>query len=224
MKKTLTGVMMLLAGACVSHAQGTVSFGNYAALNTYIYVSYQPASGSAVLLGGSATGATPSLNNYSSLTGNGSDWTVELLGAAGANDSASSLSPLMQATAPTTPVTASFATGNPDGTPGTWASSEVALVPGTIGGSAVTLELEAWYNDGGTITSYSAAQGDGVPAGVSPTANSTTGGLPASGPSITQTALPSSLGPFNVTTVPEPSTVALGVMGASALMLRLRRK
>ena len=39
MKKSLTGVVVLLAGAFLAHSQGTVSFANYLVLSSYIYVS-----------------------------------------------------------------------------------------------------------------------------------------------------------------------------------------
>ncbi|HEX3718377.1 MAG TPA: hypothetical protein VH595_10460 [Verrucomicrobiae bacterium] len=52
MKKPLTGLIWLLAGAFTAHSQGTVSLANYLALTTYIYVSFKPLNGPAVELGG----------------------------------------------------------------------------------------------------------------------------------------------------------------------------
>lgn len=229
MKKTITGVVMLLAGACITHAQGTVSFANYLG-STYIYVSYKPASGSAIQLGGAATGPAPSTSNYAAETGNGTDWTAQLWGAAGSGDTASALSPLpLQGGSAGATVTSTFASGSSghDSTAGTWLSTAVGTVPGTTyEGSAATVQVYAWYNDGGTITSYSQAVSDGVPAGFSATANISTGGPVPPGQSGTPAvpaALPAGLGNFTVS-VPEPSTVALGMMGASALFMRLRRK
>jgi len=56
----------------------------------------------------------------------------------------------------------------------------------------------------------------------SPITVSGLGGQPASGPPIPSPDL-SGLTSFNVTTTPEPSTIALGVLGAAALLLRRRK-
>jgi len=206
MKKSLTGVVALLAGAFVAHSQGTVSFGNYLALTSYIYVEL-----SGTKLGGSSTGPAATQANYAAETGNGNDWTVALYGNGGSGDAASTLTQLT--TAGGASVTASLAGGASagDATPGTWASVAIANVPGTtLAGQAVTLQLYAWYNAGGSLTTYSAAKA----------------GPNSSGPPSTAPALPSGLGNVSLTTsvVPEPSTIALGVMGASAFLMRLRKK
>ena len=83
MKKSITGVVALLAGAFVAHSQGTVSFGNYANLSTYIYVSL-----GSTKLGGVAN-ATHT-GSASADVGVGSDWTVALYGNAGSGDAANS--------------------------------------------------------------------------------------------------------------------------------------
>jgi len=218
MKKTLSGVVALLAGAFVAHSQGTVFFGNYTALNTYIYVSL-----GSTKLGGSSTGPAPTLLNSAAEVGNGPDWTVALYGNSGSGDAASTLVQLQTSSAQN--VTATFANGTTDKAAGTWFSSLVAQVPGTtLAGQPATVQLYAWYNNGGTLTSYTAAKTAGVPTGFSATGNVTTGGPNSSGPPSTATPLPG-LGNFTVAAAaPEPSTIALGVMGASGMLLRLRRK
>jgi len=216
-------MLALLAGAYAVHAQGTVSFVNYGGA-AYLYVSYKPAVGSPQLLGGSLAGPTATQANYAQLTGNGADWTVALYGAAGAGDAASALSPLPGATA-----TFAASDGVGAGVPGTWASAVVATVPGTTGaGSMATVQLYAWYNAGGSITSYAQAVADGVPYGSSMLANVSLGGTEPTGPPATAANLPvAGLGNFNLsapTTTPEPSTIALGIIGASTFLMRLRRK
>jgi hypothetical protein len=212
MKKSITGVLTLLAGACAVHAQGTVNFGNYTTAATYIYVSYKA---TGVPLGGSANGPTPSLLNYAAEVGNGNDWTVELYAAPGTSTPAAALLP--------TGTTATFANGGIDPLAGTWYSSAIASIPGTgLAGQPATIELVAWYNEGGAITSYVTALADGVPTGVSVTENISVGGTAPSGPPVTPPTLPAF--PAFTVAVPEPSTVALGVMGASAFLMRLRRK
>jgi len=66
MKKTITGAVALLAGACVAYSQGTVFFGNYLDMSPYLYVSYKGSK-----LGGAA-GATT--GNPTSDIANGNDW------------------------------------------------------------------------------------------------------------------------------------------------------
>ncbi len=212
MKKSITGVVALLAGAFVAHSQGTVSFGNYLALSPYIYVSL-----GSTKLGGSAANTGVAAND----TGSGADWTVALWGASGSGDTAAAVA------ANGNLATATLETGTGDATPGTWLSTTAAVIPGTtLAGQAVTLQVAAWYNDGGTLTSYAAAQGAGMPVGLSALANGTTGGPNTSGPPSTAPALPTGLGNISLSSsvIPEPSTIALGVMGASAFLLRLRKK
>jgi len=228
MKRSLAGMLVLLGGAVAVHAQGTVSLANYLSLSTYIYVGFKPTTGSPVLLGGGSTGPAPTMANWASETGNGNQWTVGLYGAAGWNAAAGTLSLLPQTLGSSNMTTATFAAGTSagDATPGTWFTGVYGTIAGTTGnGSDVSVQLAAWYNDGGTITSLAQAKQDGVPWGVSAIANAVSGGPNPSGPASTATALPSALiGNFDVATVPEPSTIALGVMGASAFLMRLRRK
>ncbi len=212
MKKTITGALTLLAGASAVYAQGTISMANYGVLNTYLYVSYKAAGVAAVELGGSAVGPAATTSNYNLETANGNDWSVQLYAAPGLN--ATTLLPVAGSTV--TLATAPTQIG-------TWASTVIASIPGTTGGSTgtATLELYAWYNAGGAITSYATALADGVPTGTSAIATIT--GLGGGNPPATAPSLPEGLGNI-VVAVPEPSTIALGVMGASAFLMRLRRK
>lgn len=213
MKKSITGVLTLLAGACAVHAQGTVTLANYLALSSYVYVNYKGTG-----LGGSTSGPGATLQNFASEVGNGSDWTVALYGAAGANAPAATLLPLG--------ITATFADGVSDATAGTWYTTANAAVPGTVEGGSATVQLYAWYNAGGTITTYAQALLDNVPTGMSAVGNvASLGGTPVGGGTpVVPATIPGTLGNFAVTVAPEPSTIALGVMGASAFLMRLRRK
>lgn len=94
MKKSLTGAVVLLAGAFMAHSQGTVSMGNYTAFSSGSYM-YVTLNGTRI---GSATAdtTTPSGSAAGNVT-HGDDWTVELYGASGENDPTSSLSPLLNA-------------------------------------------------------------------------------------------------------------------------------
>jgi hypothetical protein len=193
MKVSITGVVALLAGAFAVHSQGTVSFANYLIHSPYIYVS----------LGTTKIGGplSPVPGND---VNNGWDWTVALYG------NAAGKTPLVQLyDANGNPVTANLEVGDEiDQTPGTWISTAVADVPGTTGaGQAATVQVYAWYNDGGTLTSYAAAVAADAPTGFSGVGTVITGGTEPNGGPVAPALLPA-LG--NITlgiVVPEPSVI-----------------
>jgi hypothetical protein len=87
-------------------------------------------------------------------------------------------------------------------------------VPGVAAGNNATFVVRAWQTSKGSFDAAKAANdgwGESAPfqvavgGGTLPPANLTT------------------LQPFNVTVIPEPSVIALGVLGAAALMLRRRK-
>jgi hypothetical protein len=213
MKKSIIGVMSLLAGAYVAHGQGAISLGNYGDLTPYIYVGFKATPTSTpVLLGGAGTTAGATLQNYASETGKGVDWTIALYGTLGASQPMASLSLIPG-------MTSTFETGTgTDSDPGTWFSVTGGSFSSAPNGTVATVQLYAWYNDGGVITSYATALADGVPTGYSSLGNVSLGAPP--GPPASMPAL----GNFNVSATPEPSTIALGVIGASTFLMRLRRK
>jgi len=191
-----------------------------------------------VPLGGVATGATSSSDYANSLL-----WSVQLYAGAGTGDAISALSPVSGTVANFYPnlsvqgysglwfstINATISTST---TGGLSPTGQSIAAFGVAAGSPATLAIAAWYNGGGAYSSYNAAVAAGVPAGLSTTGSTDLQGglgnnipppdLPAPGEPNT---LAGGITSFNVfTTIPEPSTIALGVMGASALMLRLRRK
>jgi hypothetical protein len=107
---------------------------------------------------------------------------------------------------------------------GALGTSALATVPNITGGTSVNVGLGAWYTDGGLYGSYNTAAGANQPAGYSISSSQIALG--------TQTGTPVTIGPglglnsfsLALTTVPEPSTIALGVLGASTFLMRLRRK
>jgi hypothetical protein len=214
MKKSITGAVMLLAGAAIVHAQGQVSFANYFSSGNYVTVEYN----------GHAVGGSAAHTGTSADTADGADWSVQLYGAPGTGVALSSLVPAVLDGTTSTAVTATLAGV---GAPylGQWNSGAIGDIPGAAVGTPATVAVAAWYNDGGTITSITAAQAAGFANGFSATGNVTTGGapnlpaaLPVLGNGIINTA-------GNVGSVtPEPSTIALGVMGASAFFMRMRKK
>jgi len=81
-------------------------------------------------------------------------------------------------------------------------------------GQAVNVQLKAWMTTGpGAGATWEAAQSKGASTvfSVTPTV------APATPPDLV------GLTSFNITIVPEPSTIALGVLGAAALLLRRRK-
>jgi hypothetical protein len=249
MKKTLT-IIALLAGATGVYAQGTVELGDYVGGGAPFGITiWSPQlatptvetqgqwandlnAGATVYtgvpLGGAATGSGPTAY------GNGSLWTLAVFAAPGVGNAAG----VTAAEAAGTPVfTSLFFTSGGVGsanagtqgndTAGAWVknyqvptASTLALFPG-----GATFQLAAWYNGSG-LTLAEAEVTPQIPWGLStegsiaslgnngsPPATVTT--LGGASPAITSFSLQE--------VVPEPSTIALGVMGASALLFRRRK-
>ncbi|HEY3854422.1 MAG TPA: hypothetical protein VGO67_08530 [Verrucomicrobiae bacterium] len=222
MKKSITGAVALLAGAVIAHGQGQVSFSDFYNSNPLGYTS--------VAFNGSAVGGTALHTGTSADTGVGSDWTVQLYGAPGQGDALSVVeaSPAqLDGAAVGTAVTATLDGGGTGTSAGQWFSTAIGDINGAAGGSVATVAVAAWYNNGGTITSITAAQAGGFANGWSAPGNIALGTAPSTPP-----LLPNLGGTIatvgNVggggTVGPEPSTIALGVMGAGAFLARLRKK
>jgi hypothetical protein len=109
-------------------------------------------------------------------------------------------------------------TVNDGGIGGIGAEAESPLAAGT----EVNVGLAAWYNGSGTVTTYAAALAAGDPAGY----NISSGQLALGSLTGTPVTITPGIGltSFSLATIPEPSTIALGVIGASAFLMRLRRK
>jgi len=218
MKKSLTGVVVLLAGAFVVHSQGTVSMGNYTAFSApnYMYVMLNNTKIGSV----TANPATPTGNPFANIE-YGDDWTVELYGAAGENDPASTLSPLLNAATGGVPVTANLADGVSSAVLGTWYSNEAGYVPGTTGpASSATVQIYAWYNGGGTITLAQAMASGPYDELWATSATGNVASLGGGSPPLPPVNIPN-LGNIDIgVLIPEPSTIALGVMGALAFLVR----
>jgi hypothetical protein len=226
MQKSLT-VITLLAGAVGVYAQGQLNWSDYvnAGADSFDITVWSPqvaTPGTQLFgdgpsdvpagtqtgytgtpLGGSAVGSGPT--GY----GNGNNYSIALYAANGAGQPASAL----------TAVTGASTTFSASGYAGSWDSAGGVVV--TVGqvpvGGTGTFQLQAWYNGGGTLT-YAQAVAAGDPAGSSALTDITLGSA---------IAAPVSLNPitsFSITSVPEPSTIALGVIGASTFLMRLRRK
>jgi len=98
-------------------------------------------------------------------------------------------------------------------------------ITGTVGGQTVALEVRAWSTASGATYDAAALVG-GAHVGISTPFTYVLGGDPGNGQPAT---LPGPMTGFNsfsltIVPVPEPSTIALGVMGLGSLLFVRRRK
>jgi len=237
MKKIVIIAGVVLGGAIAASAQG-VFWGNQDSGDNNVWHVYSPQVGSPSVesIGNISTAYTTSVRNgdlptstqvYTGVliggttaTGGGptayadaADYEVALYGAVGANVASSSLT-LVPGSATTfyssnTKLAGLFSTVATD-----------PVVPGSAYSGTVTLQARSWYEGAGQYTSYGAAVTAGVPAGFDNPVNVTL----SANPSTPDPFVP--LQSFSLTTsaTPEPSTIALGVMGASAFLMRRRMR
>jgi hypothetical protein len=219
MKKSLIA-MTLLAGAVTGFSQGQIYMTDYSgsfAIQIFdqefgatgtVPVTYNGATVNEVQ-GNDSSDSNPGSVNYTSAT-LGAGYDVELL----AGPTGTPLASLV-------PVAGSLITSWLGGSAaGYWNAPTLSpTIPGTT--TTATVAIAAWNNEGGTITSLATAIADGAPWGISATATTAALGFDTVVPPF----LPAGLTSFSLgTSVPEPSTIALGVIGASAFLMRLRRK
>jgi len=227
---------MLAAGSMGAFAQGTVNFNDHV-VGTFIIHIWGPQGGTTPVQGNTGSDTPTGTTVYSgSMVGgsgsgtglaNGKDITVELYGAPGnvSGTGLSGLSPLTQYT--TTVSTKSTGIGTflgiaPAGDPGIANTGDKTTAGACLG---ATVAIAAWYNGGGD-TSYSMASTDaaGVFGYSARTYIQTLGGYIPSGGIFPATAPAlSGITSFSlVTSTPEPSTIALGVIGAASFLIRRR--
>lgn len=105
-----------------------------------------------------------------------------------------------------------------DGADGFWnTGAGSARTVGVAGGATVFVQVRAWNAVGGKNT-YEAALAAGNAVGNSAVLSLTAGGGTVQPPNLT------GLTSFKLNTnIPEPSTIALGILGAGALLLRRRK-
>lgn len=240
MKKTLTTIT-LLAGAVAGYSQGTVNFNTYVP-GTYVQRIYAPqlngVGNTTVSYGGytttemtgsTASGAAPKEKPVGTTvyTGGyltGTEYDAQLLAAPGVATLAN-LSPIgapISFLSGTAPLTSGLVNQ-----PASPTSTATPTIPGTGANGSATVAIAAWDTVGGQYTTLAEAQAAGAAWGISPlvTLSETGGGITsppnlAGSTGVTYTGAATS---FSLGSVPEPSTIALGVMGASALLFRRRK-
>jgi len=204
-KLTLIPVALLLcAGA---YGQGTVTFSDNGSTKVSI-------------VGGPANGVTP--------TGP-AGYEVDLLYQANNGGAAPAAFGFNAASSSFTPIGAwqSLGTYALTGFPGEYIIGKVAL-PGIAGGANVWLEVVGWNNGTTTATSF----GTATSGGSTYFGNTAVVTLTAADPAIPTQQPPPLTGAAGFTglplmpdvTTPEPTTIALGGIGAAALLLFRRRK
>lgn len=234
MKKTLTAVA-LLAGAVAGYSQGEIQFNmnttgeKQAVFNTQVS---DLVTGTAVTFGGYTVYETQGSSSYQneSPTGSavytgaalGNGYSAELL----IGTTAANMQPF-GGNGQSGGSVASFLTGAK--TLGYISAAQSISLPTATGyavGDVVDIAVAAWNNEGGTVTTLAAAQAadasspNSDPWGISNVVTYTLSGPPGTPPA------PTGITSFDLGTVasiPEPSTIALGVMGASTLLFRRRK-
>jgi hypothetical protein len=241
MKKTLTFVT-LLAGAVAAYSQGTVNTVDYGSSYTFHVYNNQTTAPT-----GSVTAYTVTYNGFISGTeyygnvsndkptankGNavydtgtalsGAGFDAQLLAAPNTGDSLSALSTLGGVLHYYTSATLIGTV-----TAGTTTTIPAPALPGPAseGGTGGTVALAAWVNSGtlGAAATLLQAQEDNYAWGISPLSSiASLGGTPAGYTPVTPPTI--GIDSFSIALpVPEPSTIALAVMGASALLFRRRK-
>jgi hypothetical protein len=141
----------------------------------------------------------------------GSGYSVQLfVGAAGSSSEA------------LVPVAGSLTTFRSGNAAGYFNNLGDIAIPGFAGGSTVAIQLRAWDNAGGTLTSYAAALAANRAVGSSIVVNTMEPLGGAGNPPATATTL-AGLTAFNIAVVPEPGVMSLAAIGGLGL-LALRRK
>jgi len=207
--KKLAVLAVLFAGVSAAFSQGNVLFDNKAIIN-----------GGATAAPTAANGHADRLVYYTDNTAlKGTNWVAQLYYNTGGNQAESSLHVISGDTFSAFRATTTLS-------PGTWAPPAANKVfPDAAIGSTVTLQVRVW--DGSLYSTYaSAADPLSSPAGPHITGKSVAFNFVAADPN---TSTPSDLWmvglqSFTVAPAPEPSTIALGLLGAVSLLVVRRRK
>jgi hypothetical protein len=222
--KKLVITLSLLAGATAGYSQGQLNWSDYqgaaGGLPAFsISVFEGTAGGPSGGPGNTSSDLPPGTATY---TGAPLSAAGEMIGLYDGTTAAAA----QNAVATGTPIaTDTFNNGN--AFPGRWdvTGSLTATDGANPSGTAVFVELAAWS---GGFSSYAAALASGTAStglsGVS--SGSTTLGGGGTPPAVSGTLAGIGLQSFSLVPAPtpEPSTIALGVIGASTFLMRLRRK
>jgi len=226
MKKTLlTGLLMIGAASVFGQASlGFITWGNApTGFRAPIY-NVDPGSPSVSTVGqsslGTPTGSTVFAGPLLGASGNGATYTMAFF--AGNGNAPSNALVLVAST--------TFRTATGNALPAGLVTGSTVSVPGTAAGNSGEFQIRVWNNQGGTITTWAAAEAAWLSgltaAGVSPLVQVTAYGGTDSNANSVSTPIDSGWSSFSLTstTVPEPTTLTLAGLGAAALLIFRRRK
>ena len=211
--KTTIFTTFLLATALGAFAQGTITFNNRVT-GSIIAPIYGPDPVDQALRksGQPAIGTPAGSTVYGGALLLGTSFTAQLWGGV-----AGTPGPALVALSATTP----FRTGA-----GAGFFTGIADVPNPLvpAGGMGSFQVRAWDNNNGQITTYATAIAGLRAVGASDVfVSAPLGGTPAGGGLPITTPNMIGLTSFNLTIVPEPGVIALGVLGLGALLLRRRK-
>jgi len=213
MKKLVIVAALVCMGSSL-YGQGQLQFVNTSGagsgFNTRVYMP-DPAGNATNKTGNTSSQEPAGTQTYSGALVSGTGFTAELWAgpAASAEGSLAAVSSALGGVS-------SFRTG---GAAGLW-NAQLATIPGVPEGGTATIQVRVWDNRGGTITTWAAAlaAGSTLAHGKSDVVQ-----VPGLGLVTVTPPFPTNLRSFNLQAVPEPSTIALGVLGVGALLLRRRK-
>jgi len=219
--------MSLLAGATLGYSQGVINWSDYQPANNsatpplpaFLITIWSPGTET------QGTGSAPNNTSGDLPAGTATYSGAPLSGAAFevglyVDTTAGAVQTDILSGTPT--ATAPFLTGS-DAGGWDFSGGFNATVPTLASGTAVFAGLAAWSTSSGA-TSYAQALSQGVPTGFEVSTGTTALGGGGSPPATPGTLAGIGLQDFQLSSIPEPSTIALGVIGASTFLMRLRRK
>ena len=218
--KTLMLACGVAATLAPAFGQGTIQFGNELRNNLGIVVfrapiyGADPADPTRSVSGQSGLGLPAGTTVYGGPLLQGTGYTMGLFaGPAGTTDPSS----LVLVT------TTTFRTASGNALLAGLVITRDVTIPGAAPGQNAILQIRAWDNEGGTITSWGQVLASPTTArGTTPLFNSPPlggTGVPGADPPL-MTGWQS----FNISAVPEPSIFALALLGSGTMLLRLRRR
>lgn len=220
MKKLLV-TLVAVASVVTAFSQGTITFNN-GVPNVVVAPIFGPQagdsiaslSGNAAATSGAPAGFPAGTTVYTGTPLSGNGYFAQLFGAAGAGRPTDTLQAL--GTAAGTNAVLAFRTAS--GQLGLVRTITPAVVcPGSAAGDVWTIQVRVWENRGNLLTwaDAMALNDASLLRGESSPINLTLGPSPVNLLGLTS---------FNIHAVPEPSVIALGVLGVGALLLFRRRK
>lgn len=213
MKKNILILTALVVSSIGAFAQGQIQFNNFLSgqVRAPIY-GVDPISPTISQRGNPANGIPAGTTVYGGAPLAGTGFSVQVFGGAtgtAENDLAASS------------VILNFRTGSAAGFLDNQTLGVPATISGVLEGQTAAVQLRAWDNQGGTITSWEQAVANQLTVAQGTSAIFTS--QPLGGVLTTPPPMIGLTG-FNLAVVPEPSTIALGILGAGSLLFLRRKK